>query len=467
MLLARVRHNRFFLQICDALLACAGLLLAHVIRIQLYYAGQETALFSLPEIDPIESFLIFLPVLFALTPYVTYRLGLYRSTLAPTLSQLLNLCLQASLVLFLALVGFQFLVKLQLSRLVLLLFVPLYCGLLLGRICLVNGLQARHMKSNAADKGNLILVTDRSQPNDWSIYLERNPQWGFRLDCILSPVKLDLESFVKRLHDHNIQLVIFDVRHSRFADVALCIEACEEEGIEAWLAADFLETRIAQARVDYFEYRPILIFRSTPDSSWQLLAKELFDRLAAAAFLAVLAPLLLAITLAIRLTSPGPALFRQQRSGLYGRPFFMFKFRSMVADAEARRDTLAASNEMSGPVFKVRKDPRVTPVGAFLRKTSLDELPQLFNVLRGEMSLVGPRPLPLYETSAISKNAQRRRLSVKPGITGLWQVSGRNTVNNFEDWVRLDLQYIDTWSFWLDLKILLKTIPAVLRGTGL
>jgi exopolysaccharide biosynthesis polyprenyl glycosylphosphotransferase len=467
MLLARVRHNRFLLQVCDALLACAALLLAHVIRIQLYHAGLQTSLFTLPEIESFDAFLILLPLLLLLTPYVTYRLGIYRATLTPTLAHLLNLCLQASLILFLALVGFQFLIKLQLSRLALMLFVPCFGTLLFGRIHLANWLQARHLKNNAEAKGNLILVTDRSQPNDWSLYLERNPQWGFRLDCILSPAKLDLEAFVKRLHDYNIQLVIFDVRHSRFADVALCIEVCEEEGIEAWLAADFLETRIAQASVDYFEYRPILIFRSTPDSSWQLLAKEVFDRMAASFFLALLFPVLIAITLAIRLTSPGAALFHQQRSGLYGRPFRMYKFRSMVADAEQKRETLTASNEMSGPVFKVKKDPRITPIGAFLRKTSLDELPQLLNVLRGEMSLVGPRPLPVYETSAISKNAQRRRLSVKPGITGLWQVSGRNTVNNFEDWVRLDLQYIDTWSFWLDLKILLKTIPAVLRGTGL
>src|SRR5208282_3127287 len=158
--------------------------------------------------------------------------------------------------------------------------------------------------------------------------------------------------------------------------------------------------------------------------------------------------------------------FKQQRAGLNGKPFVMYKFRSMVTDAEQLQGELAALNEMSGPVFKVSKDPRVTPVGRWLRKFSIDETPQLFNVLRFEMSLVGPRPLPVHEVQRLDDLAHRRRLSVKPGLTCLWQVSGRNQISDFKEWVRLDLQYIDNWSIWLDLKILLLTIPAVLRGTG-
>jgi lipopolysaccharide/colanic/teichoic acid biosynthesis glycosyltransferase len=172
------------------------------------------------------------------------------------------------------------------------------------------------------------------------------------------------------------------------------------------------------------------------------------------------------VALLIKLTSPGPVLFRQKRSGLNGRPFTMFKFRTMGTDAEQRKQELAAFNEMSGPVFKIAKDPRITPIGRILRKFSLDEFPQLYNVMRGDMSLVGPRPLPEYEVKRFDDVAHRRRLSVKPGLTCLWQVSGRNEVKNFEDWVRLDLRYIDNWSIWLDLKILLRTIPVVLLGTG-
>jgi lipopolysaccharide/colanic/teichoic acid biosynthesis glycosyltransferase len=176
--------------------------------------------------------------------------------------------------------------------------------------------------------------------------------------------------------------------------------------------------------------------------------------------------LLLLLALLVKFTSPGPVLFRQQRSGLNGAPFTIYKFRTMKTNAEQMKHELAAMNEMSGPVFKVTNDPRVTRIGKWLRKWSLDELPQLFNVVRGEMSLVGPRPLPVDEVKRFSDLAHRRRLSVKPGLTCLWQIKGRNQISDFKEWVRLDLEYIDNWSFWLDLRILLSTIPAVLRGTG-
>jgi lipopolysaccharide/colanic/teichoic acid biosynthesis glycosyltransferase len=172
------------------------------------------------------------------------------------------------------------------------------------------------------------------------------------------------------------------------------------------------------------------------------------------------------IALLIKVTSPGPVLFRQQRSGINGRPFTLYKFRTMVTNAEQLQHELAAMNEMNGPVFKVTHDPRVTPIGKLLRKYSLDELPQLYNVLRGEMSLVGPRPLPVDEVKRFNDLAHRRRLSVKPGLTCLWQISGRNNVSDFGEWVRLDLEYIDNWSLWLDLKILWLTLPAVLAATG-
>jgi lipopolysaccharide/colanic/teichoic acid biosynthesis glycosyltransferase len=177
-------------------------------------------------------------------------------------------------------------------------------------------------------------------------------------------------------------------------------------------------------------------------------------------------PIWAVVIAGIRLSSPGPVFFRQERSGRYGKPFRMWKFRTMHANAEASRESLEAQNEMDGPVFKITNDPRIFPLGRWLRRMSIDELPQLINVLRGEMSLVGPRPLPVYEIQRIEKRAQRRRLSVKPGLTCLWQVTGRNGIKNFEEWVALDLQYIDNWSLWLDAKILCQTLPAVLRGTG-
>jgi exopolysaccharide biosynthesis polyprenyl glycosylphosphotransferase len=209
-----------------------------------------------------------------------------------------------------------------------------------------------------------------------------------------------------------------------------------------------------------------MVFRSTPETSWQSLCKQALDYLGAMALLVVSSPLFLVTALLIKLTSPGPVLFRQMRSGLNGSPFTIYKFRTMVTNAEQLKHELEAMNEMSGPVFKVTGDPRITPVGKWLRRFSLDELPQLVNVLRGEMSLVGPRPLPVDEVKRFNDLAHRRRLSVKPGLTCLWQVSGRNEIVDFRDWVRLDLEYIDNWSLWLDFKILLRTLPAVFRATG-
>jgi exopolysaccharide biosynthesis polyprenyl glycosylphosphotransferase len=193
--------------------------------------------------------------------------------------------------------------------------------------------------------------------------------------------------------------------------------------------------------------------------------KRMLDCLFSAVLLVLFAPLLLTIGVLVRLTSPGPVFFRQTRVGLNKRQFSIFKFRTMVANAEQLQDQLLSLNEMNGPVFKIKKDPRVTPLGRVLRKTSIDELPQLFNVLKGDMSLVGPRAMSLRDYQLFDQDWQRRRFSVKPGITCLWQIHGRNSVP-FEKWMELDMQYIDKWSLWLDLKILARTVPAVLRGTG-
>jgi exopolysaccharide biosynthesis polyprenyl glycosylphosphotransferase len=203
-----------------------------------------------------------------------------------------------------------------------------------------------------------------------------------------------------------------------------------------------------------------------PEASWQSVGKQLLDFFGAALLLIVTTPLLAATALMVKCTSPGPIFFRQQRSGLNGRPFTLYKFRTMVSNAEQLKHELAAMNEMSGPVFKLVNDPRITAFGRLLRKSSIDELPQLFNVIRGEMSLVGPRPLPVDEVKRFNDPAHRRRLSVKPGLTCLWQVSGRNKVKDFKDWVRLDLEYIDNWSLWLDVKILFRTLPVVIMGVG-
>ena len=209
---------------------------------------------------------------------------------------------------------------------------------------------------------------------------------------------------------------------------------------------------------------PLLTFSTTPLNEDLLLLKRVVDFGMALVFLAVLSPLLLLVALAVKLTSRGPVFHHQMRSGLGGRKFRLFKFRSMRADAETMRGGLEPLNEMDGPVFKIRNDPRLTPLGRFMRRFSLDELPQLVNILKGEMSFVGPRP-PLPEEVERYEPWQRRRLRMQPGLTCLWALAGRNQLN-FERWMELDLEYIDNWSPALDWKILLKTIPVVLLGRG-
>ncbi len=271
---------------------------------------------------------------------------------------------------------------------------------------------------------------------------------------------------IELLHEHSVSGVLLSTRHTQLERVENVIHLCETEGVEAWLVADFFTTHVARASLDEMFNQPLIVFRSTPENSWQVFAKMGIDFIGSLALIVATAPIMLGVALLIKITSPGPIFFRQQRSGLSGAPFSIFKFRTMQTNAEQFKHELAAMNEMTGPVFKVTNDPRVTPMGKWLRKYSLDELPQLFNVIRGEMSLVGPRPLPVDEVKRFNDLAHRRRLSVKPGLTCLWQVSGRNKISDFKEWVRLDLEYIDNWSIWLDIVILFRTIPAVFAGTG-
>ncbi len=239
---------------------------------------------------------------------------------------------------------------------------------------------------------------------------------------------------------------------------------CVSLGVSVRMVADLFPLRIATSRLHRLESIPMLSLSTVPENPFPLVFKRLMDVLGAAVLLVGLSPVFLLVAIAIKLDSPGPVFFLQERVGLNHRRFRMIKFRSMVADAESRRKDLEALNEADGPVFKIRNDPRVTRVGRFLRRTSIDELPQLLNVLAGDMSLVGPRPLPPNEIERHSWD-QRRRLSVKPGMTGLWQVSGRSDLP-FKEWLELDLAYIDNWSLFLDMVILLKTFRAVFRGHG-
>ena len=313
---------------------------------------------------------------------------------------------------------------------------------------------------------NILLCGAKDDRQRWKERFLSMPGKHFEIRSEFDLRQEGLARFIETLHDEAVDIVVFSLDEKIIPQVREALLACEAEGIEAWVSADFIQTLFTRVQFDQFAGQPLLIYRSTPAISMELVVKRILDLFGSFVLLVLTAPLMLLIAALIRITSPGPAIFSQNRSGLHGRPFSMHKFRSMVTNAEQGRAELESRNEMSGPVFKVKNDPRVTPVGAWLRRTSLDELPQLWNVLRGEMSLVGPRPLPLYETNNFNDVSQRRRMSVRPGLTCLWQIRGRNQITDFNDWVRLDLEYIDNWSLWLDLSILLRTVPVVLFGWG-
>lgn len=279
------------------------------------------------------------------------------------------------------------------------------------------------------------------------------------------PVIGSLDTLSDVLVKHPIDEVVLPNRPFDITKTQQILEECEELGIKTRIPLNYYHLKIAQPSVETFHDMPILTFTTTSTNVLDLFFKYLLDRIMAVFLIIIALPLIAVIALIVKCTSRGPIFFKQTRSGLYGRPFTFYKFRSMYQDAEDRLKDLADFNEMEGPVFKMTNDPRITPIGRFLRKTSLDELPQLFNVLKGEMSLVGPRP-PLPKEVEQYQRWQRRKLSMKPGITCIWQISGRNQITDFDEWMRMDLWYIDHWSLWLDVVILAKTIPVVLTMHG-
>jgi exopolysaccharide biosynthesis polyprenyl glycosylphosphotransferase len=272
----------------------------------------------------------------------------------------------------------------------------------------------------------------------------------------------ELESVLRNVPVGEVYLAATSIAHAE--EMQGAIKVCERFGVPFAMPPYLFRLERARPLTTHAIGDGYIHYQSVSSKPTQMALKRGFDILSSAFALWLLIPLLLVVTLLVKLTSRGPLLFRQVRVGLHGRPFRMLKFRTMVENAEALKAELAAHNEMDGPVFKMKRDPRITPVGRFLRKFSIDELPQLLNVLRGDMSIVGPRP-PVPNEVAKYEPWQRRRLSVRPGLTCIWQVSGRNEIS-FEQWMYMDLQYIDNWSFLKDVSLILKTFPVVLTGRG-
>jgi exopolysaccharide biosynthesis polyprenyl glycosylphosphotransferase len=458
------RHRQIkvqILQVLDAVLFGVSFWLAWITRAD---PGVMHFL-HLKDVKPFaEYFWLYLVVIFV-GPIILEAQGFYdRPLLSPRRTLLWPLfkgCLFTAVGMILVL----FFLRLELARTVAPLFgVVSFILIAFKEELLRIGLRSQFARAQLQRK--FILVGTEDETARMRRELTDMPDGGMVVLAELNLNEQPVEDLTRLLHEHSVNGVILNARHNYFEHVERAIHTCELEGVEVWLIADFFKTDISHASFDDFRGHPVLVFRTTPDASWQGVIKQIIDFVVAFLAAVLCAIPFAIIALLIKLTSPGPILFRQKRCGLNGQPFTIFKFRTMETDAEQRKHELAAFNEMSGPVFKMRNDPRITRVGKFLRKFSIDEFPQLFNVLRGEMSLVGPRPLPVDEVRRFDDLAHRRRLSVKPGLTCLWQVSGRNEVSDFKDWVRLDLEYIDNWSLWLDLKILWRTIPIVLSGSG-
>jgi exopolysaccharide biosynthesis polyprenyl glycosylphosphotransferase len=338
----------------------------------------------------------------------------------------------------------------------------------------------RALVLDSAVRRRVLVAGGLDEVRDAAASVEAHRDWGLELVGVVSDGTWDHESSapyrylgdyqdIPRLTNggHVIDEVLIAPSRRRIEDLQTLepvFFGLEEQGVSTRLVVNFLPRGLSELSVDEFGGRPLITFSTASHDELILFVRRCVDVMLAGVLLVILSPLLAAVALAVKLTSSGPVLFRQLRCGLHGRPFIFLKFRSMQVDAEDLKPQLAPFNEMDGPVFKMANDPRVTPIGRALRRTSLDELPQLWNILRGDMSFVGPRPAVLEEVRQYEP-WQRRRLSMKPGLTCLWQVSGRNELT-FEEWMRLDLEYIDNWSLWLDVKIALKTIPAVLLGRG-
>ena len=323
---------------------------------------------------------------------------------------------------------------------------------------------------------NVLVVGAGPRAHETMTAIETHPEWGYRIIGFIDDGMDEFQPAVpadrifkyidapKILREHTVDEVLVACPRSMLSSIAPIVNESMLIGLPVTLLTDLFGSHLPAAKIGHFDGMSTLTFAPVHHGEVELFVKRGMDVLGSLLGLAIAAPLIAVAGVLIRLTSNGPIFFRQVRSGRNGRSFEILKLRTMVPDAEARRADIMHLNEMDGPVFKIHDDPRITPLGTVLRKWSIDELPQFWNVLCGDMSLVGPRP-PTPDEVAQYQGGDRRRLSMRPGITCLWQISGRNELS-FEDWMKLDLEYIDTWSIRQDLRIIARTVPEVLSTRG-
>jgi exopolysaccharide biosynthesis polyprenyl glycosylphosphotransferase len=430
-----------------------------------YFLRASFAWLDLHALEPISTYLWMLPVVAIIGPWVLAVQGFYEPPRPTTRLGAIFVILRSCTFTVVGLILFLFILREQLARSVIILVGMLGGLLVYARHEFTTWLDARDFVQ-AQQRRRVLWVGLPRENQQLREALSRGERSALEEMGEFNPATEPAEEFVRLLHEKAVNVVILNLAGVERPQASRVLLACAHEGVEVLVRPGLSALPSPRVTLDQFGGESVFYYRAQAAPAGHLLVKQVFDYLGAAVLLVLLSPLFGLLALVIRLTSPGPVIYRQTRAGLNGQQFPMCKFRSMTAGAEQQQGELAGRNEMRGPVFKVSDDPRVTRVGRVLRRHSLDELPQLWNVLRGEMSLVGPRPLPIEEVKRFDQDTHRRRLSVKPGLTCLWQISGRNDIADFADWVRLDLAYIDNWSLWLDLKILLATVPVALFGKG-
>ena len=448
--------------------------------------------FNGPALAPIKDYTIVLLVALITYPLTLHVLGTYSSMRLRSGWQLARIFVVASLINFFVFSSVLFLLKLNLSRSFLILFCSLMAVALMAERALVLR-SLRFLRKQGFNFRTVMICGFSGQAVRLARAIALKPELGIRVrafadlrprEQLSGPAVLkfrtalrsagiinmgrlafgvqELETAIK---DYAIDEVIFTDLSAPISEIEEAVVVCAEQGIRTTIAADLFSIGLVKSGISYFGDIPLIHFQTPPGDRWELGLKRVIDVAVSGLALVLLSPLFVALALAVKLSSPGPVFFVQKRMGLNGRIFSMYKFRTMFDGAEKTLGQLLEKNQMSGPAFKIKNDPRITAVGRFLRKYSLDELPQIWNVFKGEMSLVGPRPPIPGEVSRYERR-YRRRLSMRPGLTCIWQVKGRSQISAFDAWVQMDLDYIDNWSLMNDFRLIVRTIPAVLTGNG-
>ena len=427
-----------------------------------------------------------LPVLLVIWGGLLSYFGMYKSSGIKRIPEVLLIVFKTTLVGFIIFGSYVFILRMQedISRLFIgftffsaALLISLE-KIVLTYITKVLSTRDKSFKSALIAFRRILIVGTGKRAKKFIRIIESNPDWSIKIVGLMDmeadkkgeiieghEVIGTLEDIPDVINANIVDEIVFIVPRSWLDKIEDVLFYCESAGLKVHIAVNLFDLKFSRAKQTDLQGFPLLVFESTPEKLGHLFVKRLIDFVASGIALVILVPIFTVVAILIKTTSEGPVFFEQPRCGLYGRQFILYKFRTMIIDAESKLEDILKYNEMDGPVFKMTNDPRVTKIGKWLRKSSLDELPQLWNVFKGDMSLVGPRP-PIPSEVKNYDNWQRRRLSMRPGITCLWQTSGRNKITNFKEWMRLDLEYIDNWSLWLDVKILLKTIPSVLLGIG-